>query len=46
MSWTRLDDSDDKLDAGTASESVAIGYEPIELPHTLPGNKNGRRDGI
>jgi len=28
-----------KVDAGTAFESVAIGYEPIELPYTLPGNK-------
>lgn len=28
-----------KLVAGAASESAAFGYEPNELPHTLPGNK-------
>lgn len=27
-----------KMVAGAAFESAAIGYEPIELPHTLPGN--------
>jgi hypothetical protein len=27
------------MDAGTASKSVALGYEPNELSHTLPGNK-------
>lgn len=35
-----------KVDAGTAFESVAIGYEPIELPHTLPGNKMVEVEGI
>ena len=28
-----------ELGAGAASESAAVGYEPTELPHTLPGNK-------
>lgn len=28
-----------KLVAGAAFESAVQGYEPRELPHTLPGNK-------
>lgn len=35
-----------KMVAGAAFESAAYGYEPYELPHTLPGNEMDAEAGI